>query len=132
MKQTKICKDCEVELPKSTDYFYSNGYTPNGTQKFKARCKSCESSSTKTTRLSKIKSIVGDSPSCRLCGYDRCFTALEFHHLVSDTKVGKVSALYTSNIETLKAEVSKCVLIAIERFMRGLVQVTEADLQSVE
>ena len=49
---------------------------------------------------------------CRLCGYDRCVAALEFHHLDPTTKeFGVAQNGMARSIERLRAEVRKCVLL---------------------
>ena len=49
---------------------------------------------------------------CSVCGYDRCFKALEFHHLESDKKDFGISAKgYTRSWKVIKEELNKCVLL---------------------
>ncbi len=49
---------------------------------------------------------------CRLCGYDRCVAALEFHHLDPTTKqFGVAQQGVARSIERLRVEVRKCVLL---------------------
>ncbi len=49
--------------------------------------------------------------SCRLCGYDRCTAALEFHHLDPREKAFGLARFGAHRIEKLRAEVRKCVLL---------------------
>ena len=50
--------------------------------------------------------------ACRLCGYDRCVAALQFHHLDPTTKsFGLGSRGLSHSIERLREEAAKCVLL---------------------
>jgi hypothetical protein len=50
--------------------------------------------------------------SCRLCGYDRCVAALEFHHIDPTTKRFSLSQKGMSRaLDTVRAEAAKCVLL---------------------
>ena len=48
---------------------------------------------------------------CAICGYDKCVRALEFHHLDPNKKDFGISKTLTKNIQTLKDEVDKCILL---------------------
>ena len=49
---------------------------------------------------------------CEICGYDRCATALEFHHINPDEKeFGIGQKGYTRSFEKNKEEVDKCILV---------------------
>lgn len=50
---------------------------------------------------------------CKICGYDRCLQALDFHHLDGEKKEGLVSKFAVSGGSYLKAkkEAEKCVLL---------------------
>lgn len=48
--------------------------------------------------------------SCRICGYDRCSAALDFHHPESFTKEFNISDRMTS-FEAIRAELDKTVLL---------------------
>ena len=48
---------------------------------------------------------------CQKCGYDKCSRALEFHHLDPNEKDFGISKTLTKNIQALKAEVDKCILL---------------------
>lgn len=47
---------------------------------------------------------------CRICGYDKCLTALEFHHVEILTKEFTISARMTS-WDVIKPELDKCELL---------------------
>lgn len=108
----KTCRSCNIEYPLSTEYFYSNGYTPNGTKKWKPTCKSCENSERKDS-YEKLISEVFPILECQVCGYNKCKAALEFHHLDPTLKEYQVSTFQSSrrNKELVLAELRKCVLL---------------------
>ena len=51
--------------------------------------------------------------ACRLCGYDRCLAALEFHHLDPDAKDFSISEALSCGMSSLEInrELSRCVLL---------------------
>ncbi len=47
---------------------------------------------------------------CCLCGYDRCVSALEFHHLDPATKrLGIAAGGLSHSLERLRGEIAKCI-----------------------
>lgn len=48
---------------------------------------------------------------CQLCGYNRCITALEFHHLNPNEKDFGISKYTTQKWDNLVSESDKCVLL---------------------
>lgn len=48
---------------------------------------------------------------CELCGYKKCLSALEFHHLNPNEKEFTLSDCKVFRIEFLKKEASKCKLL---------------------
>lgn len=88
-----------------TDYYLDNrGYY---------RCKRCRTEAV-TRRRRRVKEILVAEAGgrCRLCGYDRYFGALQFHHLDPATKSFGLSIRgLTPSIGTLRVEARKCVLL---------------------
>jgi transposase len=76
------------------------------------RCRTCRVEAV-VRRRRKVKHLLVEEAGgrCRLCGYDRCVAALEFHHLDPDAKEFGVSQRGAHGIERLRAEVRKCVLL---------------------
>ena len=65
-------------------------------------------------RRRRVKGILVEEAGgcCRLCRYDRCLAALQFHHLDPSAKqfgVGQDGV--ARSIERLRAEVRKCILL---------------------
>ena len=49
---------------------------------------------------------------CEICGYNKCESALEFHHLNPEEKEFAISSKgYTRSFELCKKEVDKCILV---------------------
>ena len=49
---------------------------------------------------------------CKICGYNKCLSALEFHHLNPETKDFTIAYNQKySNLDSLKREVDKCILV---------------------
>ena len=48
---------------------------------------------------------------CKLCGYKKCNGALIFHHLVENTKSFRIACSMGKNIEAIKEELKKCVML---------------------
>ena len=53
-------------------------------------------------------------PKCSVCGYDRCFAAIDFHH--TGTKTFNISTLFhypptAENVRIFKEELGNCVML---------------------
>jgi transposase len=76
------------------------------------RCRQCRVEAV-ARRRRKVKEILAAEAGgkCRLCGYDRCLAALEFHHVDPTTKSFALSRRGARSIARLRSEASKCVLL---------------------
>jgi transposase len=77
------------------------------------RCRSCRQEAV-VRRRRKVKEILvmEGGGRCRLCGYDRCSAALQFHHLDPAAKeFGVAQKSMARSIERLRAEARKCILL---------------------
>lgn len=77
------------------------------------RCRRCRSERV-SERRRRIKAVlVGEAGgSCRICGYDRCLGALEFHHVDPSNKwLSPGQSGMTVSLAKLRAEAEKCVLL---------------------
>jgi hypothetical protein len=82
---------------------------PRGTY----RCKRCTQERVAERRRKVKRILVAEAGGrCRMCGYDRCVAALQFHHL---DPLGKSFALsnqgVTRSLEKAREEAQKCVLL---------------------
>lgn len=107
MEQMKTCQVCLQS--KNTNEFNSNGKTPIGTKKIKPMCKPCELIGKKLASKTLLSSLV--KMQCVKCGYDKCVSAIEFHHVSKDTKTFNVGQQRIANVEKLKKEITKCVIL---------------------
>ncbi len=77
------------------------------------RCKRCRSEAV-VRRRRKVKQLLVSEAGgrCALCGYDRCFGVLEFHHLDPAAKSFGLSVRgLTPSLAIMRAEAQKCVLL---------------------
>ena len=59
----------------------------------------------------KEKAIKYKGSECRKCGYNRCLTALEFHHLDPKAKDFQISGAHSRSWAAIKKELDKCVML---------------------
>lgn len=79
----------------------------------KYKCSKCNSEAVQRRR-DKTKELLIEykGGKCEKCGYNKCVSALEFHHLNPNEKDFGISAKgYTRSWETNKKEVDKCILV---------------------
>ena len=86
----KFCYDCSPKV--DNDCSYANNVTIK-------------------RRAIKEMLIVYKGGKCERCGYNKCNRALEFHHLDPLQKDFGISKHINRNIDDLKAEVDKCILL---------------------
>jgi len=77
------------------------------------RCRRCRAERVAAWRRRVKAVLIAEAGGrCRLCGYDRCASALEFHHLDPSTKrFGLASCGVARSLERARAEAAKCVLL---------------------
>ena len=77
------------------------------------RCRLCRQEAV-SKRRRKVKRILVDEAggACRLCGYDRCIGALQFHHRNPEEKLFNVAQKgSTIAIDIVRREAAKCALL---------------------
>lgn len=109
--QSKLCKVCKSVLP--LDQFGKNGKKKDGQIRYKSKCLQCLQDYERKKFQDKILKIVGgkDKIKCSSCGYDKCFSAIEFHHVDPSTKDHLVSGMKNYSEAKLRAEIEKCVML---------------------
>jgi 5-methylcytosine-specific restriction endonuclease McrA len=77
------------------------------------RCGKCRSEAVARRRRKVKRVLVNEAGGrCRLCGYDRCLAALEFHHLVPGEKSFSMSHRGVArSLAKARSEAQKCVLL---------------------
>lgn len=122
-RETLTCSDCEQDLPR--DRFAKNGTGKTGKIRYNRRCKDCHKtyirvrfghpSTNSPAKCRRSLLITEAKMNCVMCGYDRSKKALEFHHIIPETKEFAISnalnrpGKYTD--EMVKKEIEKCVVL---------------------
>jgi transposase len=77
------------------------------------RCKACRSAGVSNRRRQLKQILVREAGGrCAICGYDRCVSALHFHHVDPTNKRIHVSADgRTLALKALREEANKCILL---------------------
>lgn len=104
MKEKYIQKECKWHG--LTNYVYVESGK-------RYRCVKCRSEAVQKRR-ERIKELLVEykGGKCEICGYDKCISALDFHHLNPDEKdFGIGEKGYTRSVEKNKEEVNKCILV---------------------
>ncbi len=103
MKEKLIIKTCAHHG--STDFILENRNA--------YRCKKCRSESiAKKRKIIKQKLIDFFNAKCNICGYNKCSSALEFHHLNREEKSFELSQRnYYRSFKRLLEEAKKCILV---------------------
>lgn len=97
---------------RSKEYCEKHGHTDfTYSSKYKIKCIKCQSvrkSLRKNRNRQELLKIHGSK--CSVCSYDKCSSALQFHHIDPSEKEFEISESAYS-LENLIAEAKKCVLL---------------------
>ena len=77
------------------------------------RCRKCQGEAT-SRRRKKLKEMAIEYKGgcCSKCGYNKCSSALEFHHLdPSKKEFGVMAGGFTRAWDKIKKELDKCILV---------------------
>lgn len=102
----KFCSRCKETKPLSEFY-------PKRTTEFTSYCKICTGMESKQRQWKFKKACLEyKGARCTRCGYSRCISALDFHHLDAGAKEFTISRLrfYTFS-DKVKAELDKCIVL---------------------
>jgi DNA-directed RNA polymerase subunit M/transcription elongation factor TFIIS len=128
----KKCNNCENLLPVSE--FYKRTTSKDGLQH---QCKSCTKERVKNDpkqkqrqknwyknnterektraveykRKRKRELVEKLGGKCEICGYDKCYRALTFHHLDPSNKVRKNRGFTSQTLQTIEQEIKDCLLL---------------------
>lgn len=98
----KTCTVCHNSYDES--YFYKNG------NRLHSECKYCWNERTKQTQLRIKKEMIAyKGGCCSVCGYDKHYSALEFHHL--DPSQKEIAIAKATSFKAIKSELDKCILV---------------------
>ena len=105
-KDGQLCKDCGIKLNDDNANFRKS----KGIYYFV--CKSCAiKRNDKKRKEFKSKCIEYKGGCCQECGYNKEFTALEFHHKNRQDKEKLISKMSSKSWEVAKIEIDKCDLL---------------------
>ena len=107
----KTCKICNIEKP-LTDFPSSGFYTRNDGTKgksYKPECKPCLVNK-QSQRYSALWNKYFEC-KCSRCGYDKCQSALELHHLNGEDKDFTFASRYSISESRFAEESKKCVVL---------------------
>lgn len=94
------CRTCPTT---GEENFYKNA---------RYQCKSCWNKRTGQAQKDRVKEIkIEYGGKCSKCGYDRYLGALDFHHLDPTQKEFTFSKNRSMNIDALRKELDKCILV---------------------
>ncbi len=101
------------------------------------RCAKCNTEAVSRRRRNVKRILVKEAGgACRLCGYDRCIAALEFHHVTPADKRFSMSARGVArSIAKARAEASKCVLLCANchaEVEAGTTRLAECDFAALQ
>jgi hypothetical protein len=102
----KCCAFCYKTLPYTKEFFYVKNKKPH------SYCKECLNKiSIKRQQNIKKQSVEYKGGKCYICGYNKCYAAMDFHHLNPNEKDYNLSKHKNCKFEILKTELDKCVLL---------------------
>jgi hypothetical protein len=109
LKTTHHCSDCKKDIP--IEGFYLRKSTGRGDRP-QSRCKRCEAISSQA-RSSSFKAWAVDykGGECKMCGYDSCLDALQFHHRDPNQKDVIPARMKLWNKGRAIEELDKCDLV---------------------
>ena len=88
-------KYCSNACKQKGHYINSNGYDTQMKRGYRRK-------------LDAINSLGG---GCKMCGYNKNISALEFHHIESKDKDFHFGSTNTTNIDKIRLELNKCILV---------------------
>ncbi|CAB4125727.1 HNHc domain containing protein [uncultured Caudovirales phage] len=95
-----LCRDCGTA---DQSLFYT---------KTKYYCKSCWNRKTYKSSRDKLDLLISErGGACERCGYNKCFQALQWHHIDPNEKEFGISGRRGSPLAELREEVAKCQLL---------------------
>lgn len=104
----KECACCKVTKPLTE--FYERPNRPNS--KVYSYCKECTSKLTiERFKQNKLNAVIYKGGKCCICGYNKCMSSLDFHHIDPNQKDFSISEQKGMNFEKLKKELDKCICV---------------------
>lgn len=99
------CSDCGIELNEETAYRRDD-------KRWQSKCRNCFNRyCIDRWKQRKLDAIEYKGGKCEVCGYDKFYGALEFHHVNPKEKEFDWKKLRLRNWESIKFELDKCVCV---------------------
>jgi hypothetical protein len=130
-KIKKVCKDCkQLKLCE-----WQSSFTQTGKPEYRARCDKCQKIYLHKIRTSdnykKLRNIRRKKEllrrkqwavnylggKCKKCNYDKCLSALTFHHKNPDEKEYEIGQMMDWQIDRIIKELKKCDLLCFNCHM---------------
>jgi len=84
--------------------------TDRNKKSIRSECIRCQCDIKIKTRKERVKELKING--CSICGYDKCLSALEFHHVNPDEKTFLLNETHmTKGYKTILSELEKCILL---------------------
>ena len=100
------CPRCERLLETTCFYRRRDSSVPS------SYCKDCNRQLvSERQQLLKKRAVEYKGGRCTRCGYDRYIGSLEFHHLDPESKEFDLADFHSTDFESVKAELDKCLLL---------------------
>lgn len=109
-RTVSTCAECN-ETKSLTEFYVSKKH---GKKVPWSYCKICSrSQSNKSRESGKSLAVQYKGGKCSNCGYNRCESALDFHHMDPSKKEHEINILIKNRVQfdSLKKELDKCVLL---------------------
>lgn len=137
-KEKRLCLICSNPVERSRKYCSNKCLDRSKTINFVAKKNEIKKTNPQAVvewrQRTKIKLVAYKGGSCEICGYNKCLTALQFHHKDPSKKDFTISGS-SKAYETLRLEVDKCILVCSNchaEIHAGINQFTElATLQQI-
>ena len=110
-------KDCyrtetHKQCPKCSEIKELKDFDKRANGDIQSYCRECFNDNRYTLLKQHKRTLVEEfGGCCSICGYNKNYSALEFHHLESKEKDFHLGSAKTTNIDKLRKEVEKCILV---------------------
>ena len=103
----RICTVCKIPKVEDTTHYFQR--KRGG---FHSYCRPCMARKTiERQRETKKQAVEYKGGKCQICGYNKYFGSLDFHHLNPSTKDWHLSDFRSYCLENIKKEIDKCILV---------------------
>ena len=108
----KICKDCKelLDLTKFNSKGYNTKKSGERVKTYRSKCANCYKVN-KAHILDAIVVEIFNKYACSKCGYDRCKSAIDFHHLEPSEKEYNPSSIRRRDSSVIRKELMKCIIL---------------------